>query len=120
RDHFALVGRDRPNLPVGPRLEDVLHDLDRLDALVTENRDRGDLEAKAERLRLALGLAHRELPEDLDVAARALAVLLERGLACRVELELGRVDDGVGTGELAELLQLGRREGRLRDRKSVV
>ena len=33
---------------------------------------------------------------------------------CRIELELGRVDDDVGTRQLAELAQLGIREGRLR------
>ena len=34
--------------------------------------------------------------------------------ARRVELELGRIDDDVGAGELAELRQLGRRERRFR------
>ena len=34
---------------------------------------------------------------------------LELGLARRVELELGRVDDDVGAGELAQLAELGRR-----------
>ena len=38
---------------------------------------------------------------------------LELGLARRVELEVGGVDDDVGAGELAELADLDRRPGRL-------
>ena len=50
------------------------------------------------------------LAQEVDVALRARAVGLERRAARRVELEVGRVDDDVGAGELAELLQLRRRE----------
>ena len=80
---------------------------------VAEDRDRRDEEAQADRPRLALGRPHRVLVQQLDVPARPLPVLLERPLARGVEHEVGGIDDHVGARELAELLQLGRREGRL-------
>jgi hypothetical protein len=54
----------------------------------------------------------RILAQHLDVATR-VGVVLERSLARRIELELDRIDEHVGVGELAELLQLRRRECRL-------
>ena len=101
----------RPSL-VGDEL--VADDLDRLDALVAEDRDRRDAGSGDGSPRLARRRARRVLAQDLDVALRAFAVRLERGLARRVELEVGGVDDDVGAGELAELLQLRRRERGLR------
>ena len=66
-----------------------------------ETRKRSD-----EPPRLALRRARGVLAQQVDVAPRGRAVVRERGLARRVELEVGRVDDHVGAGELAELLQL--------------
>ena len=94
----------------------VADDLDRLDAALAE-----DLRPARRRKRstqpacgLPAGSRAANSRRMLDVAPRARAVGLERGRARRVELEVGRIDDDVGAAELAELLQLGRRERRLR------
>src|SRR5215218_5867779 len=109
-DRLAPVRRDRDDPPALVLLEPVAHDLDRLDALVAEDRDRRDEEPQADRARLPAGRARRVLAQELDVAPRALAVLLERRGTGGVELEVGGVDDDVGACELAELTQFGRRE----------
>ena len=49
----------------------------------------------------------------LDIALHGLRRRLELGLARLVELEVGRVDDDVGAGELAELADLDRSPGGL-------
>ena len=81
---------------------------------VAEDRDRRDEEAQHDPPRLALRRARGVLAQQLDVAARALAVGLELALARRRRAR-GRPGStiDVGAGELAELLQLGRRERRL-------
>src|SRR5207244_1589397 len=91
-NRLALARRDGADLTTLVRDELVPDDLDRLDPLLAEDRDRRDLEAEAERLRLAGRPPGRELAQDLDVATRPLSVLLERSAACRIELELLRVD----------------------------
>src|SRR5207248_7138942 len=87
RDRLALLGRDRGDAAglVGNEL--VADDLDRLDPAVAEDGNGRDLEAEANRARLAGGLALRVLAQDVDVAARAVAVVLERLLARAVEDE---------------------------------
>ena len=85
-------------------------DLDRLDPPVAEDRDRRGEEAQPDRARLALRRACGELAEMLDVALHGRRRRLELGLARRVELEIGRIDDDVRAGELAELAHLGRRQ----------
>ena len=87
------------------RLEPVVHDLDRLDALFTVNGDGRDAEAKAHGTWLAGGLAGREVAEDLDVALHEVRARLELRLARRVEDELVRVDEDVRSGELAKLAE---------------
>jgi hypothetical protein len=62
---------------------------------------------------LSLGLADGEPAQHLDVATDDRRRGLELGLAGRVELEFGGVDDDVRALELAELLQLRRRPRRL-------
>src|SRR4051812_48354993 len=52
RDRLALVRSDGDNA-ILTRLEPVAHDLDRLDALLAVDRDRGGEEAQVQRLRLA-------------------------------------------------------------------
>src|SRR5690606_32584639 len=46
RDHLPRVGRDGGDPPVRPCLEPVADDLDRLDATVPQQRDRGGEEAE--------------------------------------------------------------------------
>ena len=112
RDQLRCAGRASDDASV--LLDElVAHHLDRLDAVAADNRHRRDEEPEDDPARLARRRALGELAEQLVVAPRALAVLLERALARRVEPQVVRVDDHVGAGELAELLQLGRREGRL-------
>ena len=67
-------------------------------------------------LRLPGGLARRVLAQDPHVLARRLVGLVgvEPCLRRLVQLEVRRVDDHVRLLELAELQQLGVREGRLR------
>ena len=110
RDDLACVGRNRADLTVGARHELVLDDLDRLHLAVAEDLHRRDLEPEHQPLRLAGRAVRRELAQDVDVPPRPGAVGFERRLARRIELQLGRIDDDVGAAELAELLQLRRRE----------
>ena len=112
-DDLALARRDGAELAALVGDQGVADDLDRLDLAVAEDRDRGDEKAEKQLARLALGLARGVLAQQVDVAACGRAVLGERGLAGRVEHEVGRVDDHVCAGELAELLQLRVRERRL-------
>src|SRR5262245_56885605 len=88
RDHLGPFGRDRADLSVIALTELVVHDLDRLDPPLAEDRHRRDEEAEAKRLRLSGRLTGGELTEDVDVSPRAGAVGLERGGTRRVELEL--------------------------------
>src|SRR5439155_2401494 len=88
RNRLSLAGRlgsQRASL-VGD--QPVAHDLDSLDALVAEDRDRRDEEAQADLARLVGRLALRELAQDGEVARR-VRVALGRGDA----FELGRLDD---------------------------
>ena len=114
RDRLALAGRDRADLAALVGDERVADDLDRLDLPVAEDRDRRDENRSTSRRGLPSGTRAAYSREQVDVAARGRAVLGERGLARRVEHEVGRIDDDVGAGELAELLQLRVRERRLR------
>ena len=84
-----------------------MDDLDTLDVLVSEDRDRGDAEPQPHDARLARRSARRELAQDLDVALDDVRGGLELGRARRIELELGGVDDDVRSCELAQLAQLG-------------
>ena len=86
----------------------VADELDGFDPVVAEDRDRRDAEAQRQPAALPARGARRILAQDLQVARdRGRG---QRGLARGIELELGRIDDDVGIGELAELLELGRRE----------
>ena len=101
------------------RLEPVAHDAQaghRAVLAVAEDLDRRAQEAQLDAVRLPGRVARRVLAQDVDVAPRGRrrAVGLEPRGAGRVELELGGVDDDVGARQLAELAQLGVREGRLR------
>ena len=58
--------------------------------------------------RLPLGLSRGVSAQVLDIALHGLWRRLGLGLARLVELEVGRVDDDVGAGELAELADLDR------------
>ena len=89
------------------RIELVAHELDPLDAFLAENRHRRPEEAEDDSARLSLRLASRELLQNRDVALGVRALRLGT-------LELGGVDDDVRAGELPHLVQLGRRERRLR------
>ena len=65
--------------------------------------DRRGEEAQADRTRLAGGFARGVVAQVLDVAADGRRGCLELGCAGLVQLELGRIDDHVGPGKLAEL-----------------
>src|SRR4029077_7114317 len=95
-----------------PLLEPVAYQLDRLNSLVAVERNRRDEEAKPDGHRLARSLARGEVAQNIHVAT-SVGVVLERGLAHGVELQLGGIDNDVGAGEVAELLQLRGRPGRL-------
>jgi len=105
----VLVGGDRLDVAALVGLEPVADELDLLDAAVAADLDGGDAEAQNDPSRLAGGLSRGVLTEHLEIPLR-VRVAFERGLARGVELEICRVDDHVGTGELAELDQLGVRE----------
>ena len=62
---------------------------------------------------LPVGSRARELAEDLHVALDDVRSLGELCLARGVELELGRVDHDVCAGQVAHLVELGRRPRRL-------
>src|SRR5581483_6346401 len=113
RDRLPLSGRPRDEAAALLLDELVPHHLDPLDALLAEDRDRRGEEPQDDPSRLARGRPRRVLTQQVDVPARALPVRLELARARRVELEVGRIDDRLRTGELAELLQLRGRERRL-------
>src|SRR4029077_6874319 len=110
-DRLALVGWDGGETSI-PLLEPIAHELDRLNFLVAVERDWRHEEAKPDGHGLARGLARGEIAQDLHVAT-SIGVVLERGLAHRVQLQLGGLDDDVRAGEAAELLQLRGCPGRL-------
>ena len=62
---------------------------------------------------MPVGLARGELAQDLEVALHEVRRPLELGVARRIELELGRVDDDVRARQLAHLAELGGRPRRL-------
>src|SRR5918996_689576 len=97
-------------------LERVAADPDALDPVGPEDLDRRDEEPQHDPTTLALVLAGGVSGEDLDVLARRAArgVALEPGAAEVVELDVAPVDVDVGVRHLAELEQLGVREGGLR------
>ena len=84
----------------------VADDLDRLDPLVAEDRDRRARKRSTSRCGLPSGSRAAYSRSTLDVAPRGRRRRLELGLARGVELELGRIDDDVRAGQLAELAQL--------------
>ena len=84
-------------------VELVADELDPLDPLLAENRYGRLKEAKDDAPRPALRLARREPLQHSEVALGVRALRL-------CPLEVGRIDDDVGAGELSHLLQLGRRE----------
>ena len=89
-------------------LEPVAHDLDRLDALFTVQRDRRGEEAETQALRLACRLAQCQLVERLEIAPDASIRLLVHDA-----FQVVRIDEDVGAGELGELAQFDGRERRL-------
>src|SRR5919109_2027076 len=110
-DRLALVGRDRYEAPVA-LFETVADEVDRLDAVLAVDRRRRHEEAEPDRRRLSRRVPLGELAEHLYVATR-VRVRLERRLARRVELELGRIDGDVCACELPHLLELLRGPRRL-------
>ena len=78
---------------------------------VAEDRDRRDEEAQHDPPRLAL---RARAPRTRSSSSKFLRARSRSSSSARcargVELEVGRIDDHVGAGELAELLQLRRRE----------
>src|SRR5262249_55945972 len=112
-NHLALVGRYSANTALVVRLEAVPDGLDGFDAGGAEDRGGRNAEAEPDDTRLPRKLAPGELAQDLHVALDDVGAPLELRGARPFELELGAVDEDVRTGELAELLQFGRRPRRL-------
>src|SRR6185312_2191152 len=110
-DRLALIGGNGDETSI-PLLEPVAYELDRLNFLVAVERNRRHEEAKPDGHWLARLLARGEVAQNIHVAT-SVGVVLERGLAHRVELKLGGIDNDVGAGELPELLQLRGRPRRL-------
>src|SRR5581483_10905701 len=96
RNQLDLVGRHGADRAALARLEPVPDDLDRLDPPLAEDLHGRDAEAEPHRLRPPRRLSRRELAQDLEVAPRRLAPVLERRRAGRVELELGGNDACAG------------------------
>ena len=113
RDHLVLVGRNRPHAPGAVGLEAVAHDLDALHLVLAKDRDRRDAKSEPHAAQLPLRHAPGELPQDLEVALDEVRRPLQLGLARRIQLELGRVDDDVRASQLAHLAELGGRPRRL-------
>ena len=110
RDRLALVRRLGAHAAVRVGDQPVADHLDRLDALVAEDRDRRDAETQPDRAPLPSGRPLRVLAQHLDVSAR-VGVVLERRLARRSSSSAAGSTMHVGVGELAELLELRRGEG---------
>src|SRR5580765_8034324 len=87
-DRLALIGGNGDETSI-PLLEPVAYELDRLNFLVAVERNRRHEEAKADGHWLARLLARGEVAQNIHVAT-SVGVVLERGLAHRVELKLGR------------------------------
>jgi hypothetical protein len=88
----------------------VADDLDALDPFLAHDPKRRDAEPQDDAARPPGERSGRVVPQELDVAPRALPVCLELGLARRVEDELMRIDDDIRPVQLAQFLQLGWRE----------
>jgi hypothetical protein len=100
KDEAALerlrdVGRDGSFVLV----EDVADELDPLDSVVAEDRDRRLEELEDDAPRLSLRLARGKLVEDSEVSLRVRVFRFRA-------LEVGRINDHVSACELAHLLQL--------------
>src|SRR5439155_20034352 len=106
-DRLALVRRPRDE-PPALLLEPVVHELDRIHLVVTVERDRRTDEEETDGDGFPGRLAARELAQDVHVPSR-VRVVLQRGFANSVELELRRIDDDVRTRQLPHLLELLRR-----------
>jgi hypothetical protein len=112
RNLDSLIARAGAQGPVGGGLERVTHERHRLDVTRTVQSNRREQEAQHDLARLGGERTGGVLAQDLDVA-------LGGGGGGRIgdrlgEFELGRVDDDVSVGQLAELAQLRVGEGRLR------
>src|SRR5262249_55310138 len=82
------------------RVELIADELDPLDPLLAENRNRRLEEAEDDPARLAPGRTCCEVPQNGEVAHGIRALRLRA-------LEVGRIHDDVGAREFAHLLQLG-------------
>ena len=104
RNHLALVGGHRVDPTARIRDQLVPDDLDRLDAAVAQDRHGRDAEAQAQRLRPALGRAHGNLAQQLDIAPRDHRVVLQGRGARGVQLQVGGVDHEIRSCEFRQLL----------------
>ena len=100
----SSVGTARP--PAVSRLESVAHDLDRFDTTLAEDRDRRHEEAQPNGLSACPPACARRSRAGCPCCA-GRACRPRRRRARGVELELGRIDDHVGAGELAQLASSG-------------
>jgi hypothetical protein len=105
----SSVARAQASILTG--LEGVAREADGLDAIGAGERRRGEQEAQCDPARPAGRRLRGIRAEDLDVAPGGG---VGGGIGERVgERELGRVDEDVGVGQVAELAQLRVREGGL-------